>query len=119
MNEEEAPGSRHSKTAVYGIAVVLMLFVYVTSYILISTIGRYEPAAFGSNGVKWHMWAPRGFPDSLSTKHMSWQLLFVPLWLVDSRIWHTSDKAHDPGYRRNQWDSTATPPVWRVVTNPK
>ena len=117
MQQDKEPEARRSKAVFYGIAVALLLFVYLSSYVIISKMGRYEPAMFGSNGVKRHMWAPRGFPDFSSTKGMSWQWLFVPLWLLDSRIWHTADNEYDPGYRRNQWDAEATPPGWRVIIN--
>jgi hypothetical protein len=119
MEKDEEPDGNRSRAAVFGKAAGMLLFVYVSSYFLISRMGRYEPAAFGSNGVKWYMWAPRGFPDRPSTKGMSRQWLFVPLWLLDSRLWHTADKAYDFGYRRNQWDSSASPPQWRVITNPR
>ena len=117
MQLDKEPDVRLSKPVFYVRGVWILLFIYLSSYVLISRMGRYEPAVFGSNGVKWHMWAPRGFPDFSSTKGMSWQWLFVPLWLLDSRIWHTADNAYDPGYRRNQWDSAATPAGWRVITN--
>ena len=111
------PDARLNKAAVYGIAAGLLLFVYFGSYVLISKKGRYEPAAFGSKGVKNHMWAPQGFPAFASTNGMTWQWLFVPLWLLDSRIWHPYDKAYDFGYQKNQWHLAATPPGWRVMGN--
>jgi hypothetical protein len=99
------------------------LLLYFASYFLLSIAGRYEPEVFGFsrddglNHVKWHAWAPRGFPDFTNIRKFSWQWVYVPLWLLDCRVWHS--RAEEPGYRRNKWDRTANPAQWRVITNPE
>lgn len=111
-------GSRKSN-ALFKFTGYAVIVGYLGSYFFLFILGRYEPAAFGSNGIKWFMWVPWGFPDFAASKGMTWQWAFVPLWLLDSRTWHASDKSHDPGYRRKQWDASATPPGWRLVVNPE
>lgn len=81
-------------------ATVLGSFVlttYLAAYIMLSAAGRYEPIAFGSNGVKCHSWAPRGFYADLR-----WQkvplVFFLPLYWTDRWLWHTDGKAHSGRY---------------------
>lgn len=114
---------KKSNARVCGKLALGTLLLYFASYFLLSIAGRYEPEIFGFgrdaglNHVKQYAWAPKGFPDFTNIRKFSWQWLYVPLWLLDYRVWHTADNAHDPGYRRNQWDSEATPAGWRVITN--
>ena len=67
---------------------VCLLCLYVGTYALLSVNGRYEPAAWGVNGVKWYGWAPAGF-----VQDFEWSgpllLAFAPLYALDKRLWHT------------------------------
>ena len=74
------------------IALVLLLLIYVGSYLMLSISGRFEPEAIGLNGVKWYAWAPRGFVHDYRWRK-SLRTVFIPLWIADTHLWHTSDKA--------------------------
>ena len=74
-----------------------VLLVYVSAYVALSIQGRYEPAAFGLNGVKFYAWAPHGFHSHLTWRHRT-MFLFSPLYCVDIRFWHTFDAAHSGKY---------------------
>ena len=82
------------------IAAVLGSFVlttYVAAYIMLSAARRYEPIAFGLNGVKCHSWAPRGFYADLTWQKLP-LMFFLPLYWTDRWLWHTDDKAHSGRY---------------------
>jgi hypothetical protein len=82
-------------------AVVLLLSVYVSSYVLMSVRGRYEPGAIGLGGVKDYRWAPSGFVD-----HFVWDrtlmCVYVPLHQLDVRCWHTDADAERGKYPINE-----------------
>jgi hypothetical protein len=72
-------------------AGLLLLGIYVLSYILLSSSGAYAPAAWGTNGVKWYAWAPVGFYSVGSGEWLPTPLRFIyaPLSIADQRFWHT------------------------------
>ena len=80
------------------IAIALgFLFVYVGGYLILSVSGRFEPEAIGLNGVKWYAWAPQGFVHNFRWSKPL-KLVFTPLWIADTRLWHTSGKAESGRY---------------------
>lgn len=85
-----------------GLRVVAgMLVIYTATYLWLSLRGRYEPEVFGSNGVKSYLWAPEGFvTDSVRNKQLSY--LFLPLFIMDIRLWHTFERAHTSDYPINR-----------------
>jgi hypothetical protein len=54
----------------------------------------------GLNGVKYYAWAPKGF---VSEYHWNSGMvaLYYPLYLLDTALWHTSDKSYRSGYPVN------------------
>jgi hypothetical protein len=70
------------------ILLLVLIATYVGVYIGLSANGQYIPTVFGLNGVKWYDWAPRGF-----VKDGQWNgrvmVVFLPLWKLDRRSWHT------------------------------
>jgi hypothetical protein len=76
--------------------------MYVFSYVSLSVAGRYEPAAWGLDGVKWYSWAPAGFVRS---KDLEWRrhtlLMFYPLYQLDRKFWHTEAKMFTGKYPMN------------------
>ncbi len=83
--------------------VVSLLLLYAGSYLVLSLQGRYEPAAIGLSGVKFYAWEPRGFVTI--EVYPKWRQLphyaFLPLYWLDTRLWHTFDRAYDDGYPIN------------------
>jgi hypothetical protein len=73
-------------------AISILFLAYAGSYLALSLRGRYEPAVIGLNGVKWYHWAPNGFVNEFRW-HQGVMLVYYPLYILDIRVWHTSDKA--------------------------
>jgi hypothetical protein len=78
---------------------------YVIAYAILSANGRYQPLAFGLNGVKGYAWAPWGFYDpdhpwensvaarkNPGAKTGGWNTkmiyFFMPLWELDRFFIH-------------------------------
>lgn len=85
----------------YMIAVFAILLVtYAGVYVTLSANGRYEPAAWGLNGVKWYAWAPAGF-----VRDFAWDsrmvIAFAPLYYLDQRFWHTERESESGRYPIN------------------
>jgi len=74
-----------------------LAILYAGLYLTLSLGGRYEPATIGLSGVKSYMWAPRSFYED-----MTWQrtpeVLFLPLYFLDIKLWHTSNAAYSGDY---------------------
>jgi hypothetical protein len=123
MRQEEAPVSGPTKATINKAAVVLVLFVYISSYIVLSRMGRYEPIPVRGSPVDEWQWSPGGYPgnwklgkfEELHTP-LTWQRVFMPLLSLDRQIWHTEDKLGRPGYPIKFWDDKEAPPGWRIVT---
>jgi hypothetical protein len=90
------------KTATSTLVVIFLL--YATCYLSLSLQGRYEPFIIGLAGVKSYLWAPRGLmtPDESPAWSRFKVYAFLPLFLVDTRLWHTSDKAYGDKYPVNR-----------------
>ena len=84
------------------LAFCTLFAVYVFSYVSLSVAGRYEPAAWGTGGVKWYSWAPAGFVRS---KDLVWRrymiVMFYPLYKLDTKLWHTEEKMFKKTYPAN------------------
>lgn len=65
--------------------------VYVCSYLVLSLMGRYEPEAIGTNGVKWYAWAPKGFVHEFRW-NMPMYFAYYPLYVLDRKLWHTRNR---------------------------
>ena len=90
--------------------LTLALFAYVDSYLSRSVQGRYEPAAIGSNGIKWYNWAPSGFVTDFKWNHTLMRV-YYPLFFLDIRFLHTSDDAYGGRYPIN---TVATEDIGKV-----
>lgn len=93
-----------------GTAIVLLIAAYVGCYLARSVRGRYEPAGIGLAGVKWYEWAPEGFVTEFRWNHRI-MLVYYPLYVLDTRYWHTVDRADARTYPINE-----VPPedIWKV-----
>lgn len=80
-----------------------ILALYIGIYAVLSSQGSYVPTAFGPRHVKGYSWAPRGF---VSGKYgLEWnerlRISFLPLWIIDHRLFHTWDGAYKDIYPVN------------------
>jgi hypothetical protein len=85
----------------YTTAVLAILLVsYTGGYVALSANGRYEPAAWGLDGVKWYAWAPAGFVHDFK-----WDgrmvIAFAPLYYLDQEFWHTERESESGRYPIN------------------
>jgi hypothetical protein len=81
--------------------LIAVFAVYSISYLILSLQGRYEPQAIGLNGVKWYGWAPRGFVTDFRW-NSSIGAFYLPLYSLDTSLWHTSDRAYSDRYPVNK-----------------
>ena len=86
----------------YTIAVfAILLATYTAVYVALSANGRYEPAAWGLDGVKWYAWAPAGF-----VRDYAWDvrmmIAFAPLYYLDQEFWHTERESESGRYPINR-----------------
>jgi hypothetical protein len=90
-------------------AVLLLLSLYVGSYVALSVNGCYEPCAIGLNGVKSYAWAPYAFMDGYRWRRGP-MLFFAPLSVMDERYWHP------PGYPTSGCpvDRVERKDIWKV-----
>ncbi len=95
---------------VFGTPLLILLLIYIGSYVLISSGGCYEPAAIGLNGVKWYLWAPYGFVTNYKWKRWP-MILYLPLWGLDMRFWHTQEKVWSGQYPVNE---VKREEIWKV-----
>jgi hypothetical protein len=79
------------------------LGVYVGSYIILSSRGRYVPGAWGLSTVKWYEWAPEGYVSGQegTRRNLAFQLFFLLAWIVDNKFIHTFEKARSGQYPIN------------------
>jgi hypothetical protein len=95
---------------VLGILCLILLLIYIGSYAVLSTGGRYEPFTIGLEHVSSYGWAPRGFVDGYRWKR--WPCtIYVPLWLLDRHVWHTAAKLDSGQYPVN-WVKPED--VWKI-----
>ena len=85
------------------IVCILLALIYVGTYVVLSLAGRYEPAGWGSGGVKWYAWAPRGFVRDYRWNR-ALMCTFFPLYYLDTHFWHTHDAADSGDYPVNKVD---------------
>jgi len=78
-------------------ALAALLTAYVASYCSLSAGGRYEPLVIGTNGVKAYDWAPRRFVHKYRWR-MGLVKFYLPLYLIDRRIWHRQSDVHSGKY---------------------
>ena len=76
----------------------VLITLYCCSYCLLSLQGTYGPAAFGSNGIKWYAWYPKGFAYN-GWFGYSMSVFYAPLLSLDRSVWHTKDKRGTGEYR--------------------
>lgn len=98
------------KARISSIVLVLLLGLYIGSYLALSVTGRYEPATIGLGGVKSYGWAPCGFVSKYRWKQ-SMILMFFPLYYLDCQFWHSSAGAYGGKYPVNEVDMED---IWKV-----
>src|SRR5438128_865405 len=83
--------------------LVALLLLYSGSYMGLSFAGQYVLNSWGLGWVKQYIWAPHGFVAGATgtQQRRSLQKLFFPLWWVDVRLVHTSEKASGNAYPIN------------------
>ncbi len=96
-----------------GFALSAVVGAYILSYLALSLQGRYEPSAIGLNGVKWYRWAPRGFVTDFRW-NSSMGAAFLPLHFLDTKLWHTSGRAHSERYPVNEVSASEIARVYRA-----
>ena len=90
--------------------LLVLLVTYIGSYIILSKRGCYEPAAIGLGGVKAYGWAPRGFVDGYIWNRWP-MIVYLPLWSLDMRFWHTDKKVWSGEYPVNE---VKREEIWKV-----
>ncbi len=103
-----------STKRIIALSACLLSSLYTGSYAWLSSEGRYEPAVFGTGGVKWYRWAPKGFMEGFTETRFS--KIYLPLWALDHHYWHTSDEAHDGHYPINEVKKEDIGKVYRAYT---
>lgn len=84
-----------TKRNVWALILPSLVAIYVGSYLVLSSQGKYVPTGWGLAWVKNYGWAPRGFVSGTygTDQNRLPQLIFMPLWLIDMRFVHTSENA--------------------------
>ncbi|BDS07957.1 hypothetical protein NT6N_29970 [Oceaniferula spumae] len=70
---------------------------YFSSYFLLSSMGTYGPAAYGTNGIKSYRWYPRGIGVGHPSTYVI-GIVYSPLWALDRAHWHTREKSRTGQY---------------------
>lgn len=81
--------------------VASILAAYVADYLRRTVYGRYEPWTIGLNGVKTYAWAPRGFVSDFRW-NTDLMRFYLPLVILDQRLWHTWEAAESGKYPVNR-----------------
>ncbi|GAB4139126.1 MAG: hypothetical protein Kow0040_26990 [Thermogutta sp.] len=81
--------------------VASILAAYVADYLRRTVYGRYEPWTIGLNGVKTYAWAPRGFVSDFRW-NADLVRFYLPLVILDQRLWHTWEAAESGKYPVNR-----------------
>ncbi len=76
------------------ITAFALLLLYVGTYVMLSSVGRYELKPPGTTSVEPYQWAPCGFTsDYYGTWNVVPVRVFYPLWVLDRRCWHKDENA--------------------------
>ena len=81
----------------FAIALAMIAFTYVGSYVALSLCGRYEATVFGAAGPRLYGWMPAGFSFDLRYGR-AMQNAYYPLHWLDCRYWHETQ--HSWTYER-------------------
>jgi hypothetical protein len=108
--------NRLARKHAIGFVLGFIVLLYLGSYALLSSRGRYEPTATGLNGVKWYAWAPSGFVENFRWSP-NLMRVYLPLYVLDCRFWHASDQAEDGGYPINEVADEDVEKIYRAVTS--
>ena len=92
------------------LTLLLVLAIYIASYLMLSAGGCYEPSELGLGFVRRYAWAPRGFVSGYVWK--GWPIIiYAPLYYADEQLWHTQKKADSGQYPVDEVDGKD---VWKV-----
>jgi hypothetical protein len=75
------------------VTLICAFVCYAGSYVCLSALGRYEPAAYDLRGVMWLSWAPEGFySESKPHRLLNWNkpamYAYLPFLVLDWQLWH-------------------------------
>jgi len=70
---------------------------YVVSYAVHSSQGQYVPNISGLQGPETYEWMPGGFDSRILGQRLM-MTLYVPLWLLDTHVWHTPRKVTESAF---------------------
>ena len=101
MSAQEEPRALWEDRKGYTVALALLLTLYFSSYTFLSWQGRYEPSGVITHGGYsgwYYWWAPRGYPGKTNPDGKWLFRLYLPLWLLDKRFWHTHHRADSEEY---------------------
>jgi len=73
----------------------LLIIFYLCSYFVLTIKGSYMPLVVGMDGVKTWSWEPLGFRDAKGKRHLGLCVFYIPLYWLDTRIWHTDNDGLD------------------------
>jgi len=92
----------------FAIALGMIAFTYVGSYIVLSLCGRYEATENGAAGPKWYELMPIVFSFDLQ-RGPALQTLYFPLHWADCCYWHEGmhPLTYERRYGSNQSNTTA------------
>lgn len=110
MRDAESSTPRAQIFKAGGIVLLVLVVLYVGSYLGLSAAGRYEPASIGLNGVKSYGWAPHGFVTNYQWNR-TLEIVYLPLFCLDISIWHTAERAQSGRYPINEVDRKD---IWKV-----
>ena len=79
--------SRVTNTFRYGACAAILIVSYLSSYVLLSSMGSYGPGVV-SKGV-WVTWEPYGMSNNLPNDSSRFlEVMFFPLLRLDRNHWH-------------------------------
>ena len=91
------------------LVLILLLVIYIGSYVVLSVGGCYEPAAIGLGGVKAYAWAPRSF--YVGNQWQRCPMIYAPLFILDRQLWHTQEKSWSGQY---PIDKVKREDIWKL-----
>lgn len=99
--------SRIGRTILIVIGLLMVLLAYALSYYVLTLQGAYVPSEFGLRqgpggtticAPKWYAWQPAGFARADGSWGRIVPTVYLPLYLIDRKWWHTDDERFSRKY---------------------
>ena len=75
---------------------VIILILYVGSYVSLTAKGQYVPEMYSSWGINSYAWAPEGMVCKETRKwSRGFNYFYYPLLHLDWKFWHTREKGFE------------------------